>query len=180
MRRLTKYRTSGCLLYCVDSGYFMYPRGKDVKRHGEDQIDRQHEYPEEPRRSSAAGDERRGHRGDQYHHDGARSELPIHLSRVEDIAEQHQQRGDQQCDLGRSPQRDAHGLRSRRFLRTPENAEPISAGTADQRHDEEARRWGPCRTPALPAAPSRQTLAHQRHRQSDGSQHAHVAPAHII
>ena len=43
----------------------MYPWGQDVKRHGEDQIDHQHEYPEEPRRSSAAGDQGRGHRGDQ-------------------------------------------------------------------------------------------------------------------
>jgi len=68
----------------------MYARRQEVERHGEDHIDHQHEDTDEPRRSSATGDQGRRHRGDQHHYHGARPELQIHRSRAEDIAEQYQ------------------------------------------------------------------------------------------
>src|SRR5205823_12010388 len=46
-----------------------------IKRHREDKVDHQHRHPDKPGRSPAVGDQRRSHRGDEYHEYCARPEL---------------------------------------------------------------------------------------------------------
>src|SRR5947207_125428 len=97
-----------------------------IKCHREDKVDHQHRHPYKPSRSPADGNQRRSHRGDEYHEHCARPELQIHRSRAHSITDQNQHRPDEARDLV-ALAKAITTLRSNRFLRAPENAEAISA-----------------------------------------------------
>src|SRR6266436_7650863 len=68
-------------------------RRQKVKRHREYQIHHQHQHPDEPRRSPTVRDQRRGHRGNEYHHYCTRPELQVHRRGAEHITKEDQHRG---------------------------------------------------------------------------------------
>src|SRR6478735_3529807 len=83
-------------------------RRQEVERHGENHVDREHHHAGEPGRPSAAGDEGGGERRHEHHDHGTGPKLEIHRRRPDEVAEQHQQRRDEERDLRRAAEGDAH------------------------------------------------------------------------
>ena len=147
-------------------------RRHQVQRHREDQVDHQHQHADEPGRAPTDRDEHRGDRGDEHHHHRARPELQIHRRRPDDIAQQHQHRRDEQRDLRRAAQRDAHAQVEPVLARGGKGRGHLGRA-ADQRDDDEAdedRRHAEVLGRHLHRLD--EDLAHQRHQHGDAGQRA--------
>ena len=143
---------------------------QQVQRHGEDRIDHQQQDAHEPRRAPAVGHHRGGHRGDEHHHHGTRPELQVHRRRPDQIAHEHKHRRDEERDLGRAAQRDAHAQVQPVLARSRKRRGHFRR-RADQRHDDEPheRRRHPQRLRRLLHRLDK-NLAHQRHQHRDAGQ----------